>query len=98
MVGTALVAQGVAVGFGKVVGTDQLVAPGTGMAKVVVVESVHELIAQVETGIAMIVVVPKFVRSVLDPLASNIAAADPLTVAEYQMLQPCIDFLGVHLV
>ncbi|KAH3777900.1 hypothetical protein DPMN_179348 [Dreissena polymorpha] len=45
MVGTALVAPGVAVGFGKVVDTDQLVAPGTDMAKVVVVESVQEVVA-----------------------------------------------------
>ena len=51
-----------------------------------------------KTGMAMVVAVPQQVYFVLDPLALNIAAADPLTVAENQMLQPCIDYLGFHLV
>ncbi|KAH3775795.1 hypothetical protein DPMN_177203 [Dreissena polymorpha] len=74
MVGTALVAHGVAVGFGKVVGTDQFVAQtDTGMAMVVVVVnfvvSVLELVALTSTGMATVVVVALLVVSVLELVA-----------------------------
>ncbi|KAH3800735.1 hypothetical protein DPMN_154376 [Dreissena polymorpha] len=73
MVGTALVAQGMAVEFVEV-GTDQLVAPGTGMAMVVVVVSVLELVvgtdqfvAQMGIGKGMVVGVARFVATVSVP-------------------------------
>ncbi|KAH3692654.1 hypothetical protein DPMN_193808 [Dreissena polymorpha] len=71
MVGTALVAQSLAVGF---VGTDQLVAQmGTGKEMVVMVVklvvSVLEYVAQASTGMATIVVVALLVVSVLELVA-----------------------------
>ncbi|KAH3822035.1 hypothetical protein DPMN_123804 [Dreissena polymorpha] len=73
MVGTAMVVQGMAVDF---VGTDQLVAQGTGMAMVLVVVSVLELVvgtdqfvAQMGIGKEMVVVIVKLVVSVLELVA-----------------------------